>query len=186
MSDLLPIDLGSISYVCNNMRESDRLEIFGLRPHDSPMVLAYEIHSVLANNGRGRVAWHDGKPVAVIGFAEYWPGVWQVIMVGTNEFRYVAMDCIRWFRIQAAELMSLHGGRRLQCDSRVSQYGQGFLQTLGAKPEGTMKRYGKDGSDYIRYVWLAGENDQVLGIRRMHADAETVAVEKSVSMIGAM
>ena len=169
MSELLDIDLGAISYVCCNMRESDALEIYGLRPHESSLVLAYEINSVLTNQGRGRIAWHDGKPVAVIGFAEYWPGVWQVILVGTDQFRHVAMDCIRWLRSNAADLLANHGGRRLQCDARGPS---GFLAHLGAKPEVTMRKYGKDGSDYIRYVWLAGENDQVLGARRLNADAE--------------
>lgn len=175
MSALLDIDLGSISYVCQHMRDSDAREIYGLRPHNSSLVLAYEIHTAICNQGRGKVAWHDGKPAAVIGFAEYWPGVWQVILVGTDAFRDVSVDCLRWIRREAADIMRHHGGRRLQCDSRAGNLeSQSFLFALGAKREAIMRNYGRDGAVYERYVWLAGENDQFLGVnvRRLHADAE--------------
>lgn len=164
MSTLAEMDIQSLSYVCMNLRASDRDEIFGLRPHDSPLVLAYEMHAAMRNSGRGRIAWHDGKPTAVVGFAEFWPGTWQVILAATPDFRHVARDCLRWVRQTATDLIENHGGRRLQCDSHIEhEEAHRFLKALGAIPEGPpMKRYGKTGDAYQRFVWLAGMNDHFI------------------------
>lgn len=164
MSTLTDISQSSCEYIALHLRDCDRMEIFGLRPHDNPLVLAMEMITTFRNTGRARVAWHDGKPAAIVGFAEYRPGVWQVALLGTNDFRNVAIDCLRWIRETASDLIANHGGKRLQCDSHEDHHeAHRFLKALGAIPEGPpMRFYGKCGSAYQRYVWFAGMNDQLI------------------------
>lgn len=164
MSALTDIDLVSLEYICLNMRPIDAVEIFGVRDHDSPIKLAWEAHYLIRAKGRGRIAWHDGRPAALIALTEDRPGVWQIWMFGTAAFKSVAYTCMRWAREQAADLIEHHGGMRLHCESHEDHdEAHRFLRALGAVEEGPpMRHFGKDGKDYQRFVWIAGENDHKL------------------------
>ena len=167
---LTDIDLPSIEYVCLHLRAADAEEIFAIRPHNSPILLAWEAHYLIRNSGRGRVAWWNGRPSAVIALVEERKGVWSVSMFGTDEFKNVAFTCMRWARATLRELVLEHGAQRLHCDSHVNHHeAHRFLRAMGAVEEGPpMQRFGKDGASYQKFVWLAGVNDQVLagpGIR---------------------
>jgi hypothetical protein len=160
---MTPIDVASLEYVCLNMRECDRVEIFALRPHDNPIRLAWEANQFILNHGRGITAWHAGRPAGVAAFTELWPGTWEAWMFGTNDFKHVAISLMRWVRTEANDILTTQKGNRLHCDCRVgNDEAHKMIQALGARPEVTLRNYGKDRSDYVRYVWLPGENDQVL------------------------
>ncbi len=158
------IDLLSIEYICYRMREDDRKEVFAIVPHDNPYRLAWETYHTILNNGRGRVAWYNGKPAAVAAFVENWPGNWQVYMYGTDDFKAAAVPLLRWFRKEANEILTVCKGHRLQCHSQVGHpEADKMIRAMGGIPEGPpLRRFGKDGSDFQTYVWLNGENDAVL------------------------
>lgn len=161
---LTDIDLVSLEYLCLNMREADKVEIFACQEHENPMRLAWEAHYLIRNKGRGRIAWHDGRPAACCAFTESWPGVWQVWMFGTDELKSVAVELLRWSRKEARDILSVCHGIRLQCESRVGHdEAHKMLKAMGAVPEGDpMPAYGKDGAAYQRFVWLKDVNDDVL------------------------
>lgn len=162
---LTEFNLGSFEYICLNMREVDRVEVFGMLHNESPLQLAYEYAHVIRNKGRSRIGWSDrtGKPAAFGALTEDWPGMWSVWMFGTDDFKDCAADLIRWFRREAADILTVCNGRRLQCDSRFDHAeAHKMLKALGAVEEVRLRSYGKDGADYIRFVWFKGENDQVL------------------------
>ncbi|MEW5705129.1 MAG: hypothetical protein AB1781_11185 [Pseudomonadota bacterium] len=161
---LTDIDLVSLEYVCLNMRPIDAVEIYGVRDHDSPIRLAWEAYHMIRNRGRGRIAWHNGRPAAVIALTEDRPGVWQIWMFGTGDFKAVAYACMRWARETVADLIENHGGKRLHCESHEAHTeAHRFLRALGAIAEGPpMRHFGKDGASYQRFVWIAGENDHRL------------------------
>lgn len=160
---LTPIDIGTLEFVCLNLRESDRVEILALRPHDNLVRLAWEANQIIVNQGRGVVAWHQGRPAGVAAFTEMWPGAWEAWMFGTDDFRHVAVELMRWLRKGANEILTVCNGNRLHCDCRVgNDENHKMIMALGAEPEVTLRNYGKDRSDYVRYVWLPGVNDAVL------------------------
>lgn len=160
LTELTYVDL---EYVVLNMRDEDWREIIGLQDHESPLRLACEMNYFIGNHGRGRVSWVDGRPAAVAFFAERWPGVWEVGMFGTNSFKAAAMPLLRWFRQEANEILTVCNGHRLHCDSRADhEEAHRMIRAMGGEEEVTLRRLGKDGSDYIRFVWLNGENDAVL------------------------
>ena len=157
---LTDIDLASIQFITFNMRPEDKEEVFALLPHDCPYQLAWEAFVLFRNKGRSQIAWHQGRPAAVIAITECRKGVWDISMFGTGDFKSVALACMRWARDTIPDLIINHHGRRLQCDSHINhEPAHRFLKALGARPEGVpMKYYGKDGSAFQRFVWLFGEN----------------------------
>jgi hypothetical protein len=162
---LTEITLHSLTYLCLNMREVDRVEIMGMMEHDNPVQLAHEAHWLFGNKGRARIAWYRGRPAAIIGLTEDRKGVWHISMFGTDDFKAVAFECMRWARKTITELLQPpFNGRRLQCDSHIDHHeAHKFLRALGATAEGPpMRHYGKDGSAYQRYVWIAGENYELV------------------------
>ena len=157
---LTEIDLPALEFICLNLRAVDAREIYNVVDHDNPMLLAHQAHYMAVTKGRGVIAWWKGKPAACIAFTEERPTVWLISMFGTDDFRNVAIDCMRWARRTAVEMIAERKGRRLQCDSHIEhEEAHKFLTVLGARREGPpMKHYGKDGSDYIRFVWIAEDN----------------------------
>jgi len=152
-----------IEFICLNMREKDSEEILALRPHDNPVRLAWEAYHHVLNSGRGKVAWVNGRPAAFAAFTEDWPGTWSVWMCGTDDFKAAAIPLLKWFRTEANEILTVCKGHRLQCDSRADyDEAHKMIRAFGGVEESTLRRYGKDGSDYIRFVWFNGENDAVL------------------------
>lgn len=160
---LTDISYFELEFICMGMRESDKSEIFAMRPHDNPLQLAMEAHAVIKNQGRGQISWVKGRPAAVAAFTEDWPGVWSVWMFGTEDFKAAAIPLLRWVRKEANDILKVCAGHRLQCDSAASHHeAHKMIKAMGAIPEFTMRKYGKTGEDFIRFVWLNGENDAVL------------------------
>ena len=108
--------------MCLRLRERDAKEIFNLRPHDNPLRLAHEAAWILPQ-GRGRVAWYQGRPAGVVGMFESWPRMWEMVMFGTDEFPHVAFAMLRWARHELRGLLTEGWGHRLQADSHVDQGG---------------------------------------------------------------
>ena len=151
-----------VSYICSNMRSKDREEIMNLRQHDNEYQLAWEIWYMVANKGRGRVSWVNGRPAVFGSFTEMHNGVWEIGFFGTDDLKKGMVPMMRWLRQEAKSLLSDVGGHRLHCDSRWDyDDAHKLITTLGGKQESVMRNYGKDGSDYIRFVWLP-ENDGFL------------------------
>ena len=158
---LTDIDLLATEFICYNMRESDKREIFAMRPHDNPYLLAWEAYHMVLNNGRGRIAWHNGKPAVFCAFTETWPRRWNCWMFGTEDFRAAAMPAIRWFRNEAREILTVCEAHRLDCDS-IEGHAEAhkMIKALGGVEDGPpMRRYGKNGETFQRFVWFNGENN---------------------------
>jgi hypothetical protein len=152
-----------VLYICTRLRDCDAKEVFGMCQHDNGSRLAYEAHAMIINTGRGRIAWHRGRPAALAAFTESWPGNWEIWMFGTDDFKSVAIPLLRWFRKEANDILTVCKGNRLQCASHIDQTdAHRMIESLGGVLECEMPGWGKDGSTYLRYRWLPGENDAVL------------------------
>ena len=170
LTDITYLDL---EYVVLNMRERDKGEIFALRSHDNPLQLAMEAHSAIRNLGRGQIAWAHGRPCAVLAFTEEWPGMWSIWMFGTDDFKHGAIDLLRWARKEANAILSVCKGHRIQADSRADyEEAHKLIRAAGGRPEFTMRAYGKNGEDYIRFVWLRSEDSAILGPHFVRADKQ--------------
>jgi hypothetical protein len=173
LTEITHIDLEDIAF---RMRESDRVEIFNLKDYDNPYQLAWEAYSVVTRSGRGRIAWWKGRPTAVFAFTAHHANLWDVWMFGTDEFRNVAIDLLRYARREANEILTVCNAKRLQCDAREGHPdAHKMLRAMGGVPESTMRFFGKDGGHYVRYVWINGENDAVLKSGYVRADKDELA-----------
>jgi hypothetical protein len=171
VNQLTDIDYTALEYICLNLRDCDKREIYALRNYDNALQLAMDAHAAIRNFGRGRVSWVDGRPAAVAAFTEEWPGVWYVWMFGTKDFKAAAIPLLRWVRKEANAILSVCDGHRLHCDSIVGHHeAHKMIRAMGGLPEFTDKegnplpsrKLGKGGEDFIRFVWLKGENEAVL------------------------
>jgi hypothetical protein len=161
---LTETDYYAVEYICLHMRKEDREEILGLMPHDSTIQLATEMTHMMRNQGRGRIAWHKGRPAALMAFIELRSGVWEVWMCGTEDFKNVAFELARWCRKEANDILKHCKGHRLQATSRADYHeAHKLIRALGGIPEGPpLRKFGKGGEDYQVFVWFNGENDAVL------------------------
>jgi hypothetical protein len=161
---LTDIDLQSVCFICDHLREQDKREIFATLPHDNTYRLGWEAYHQIRNMGRGRIAWHKGRPVALGAFTEDWPTNWQVIMFGTDEFKAGAFELLKWFRREAADILTTQKANRLYCNSHIDHVeAHKMIMALGAEPEGPpMRGFGKDGSTFQRFVWFPDTNAAVL------------------------
>lgn len=154
---MIPISLTAVEYLCINMRGIDRREIFGLRGHDNPHLLAREV-VIASSYGRAAIAEHKGKPAGIIGACPMWPGVWTVFSFGTDDWPKCAMALSRYGKRVLAPFLLNAGVHRLQCESRIDHVdAHKWLSVMGAKPEGLLRGYGRDGSDYVMFSWRRGD-----------------------------
>lgn len=161
---LAPVDLGSLEFICLHLRDQDKREIYNIRDHDNPIQLAWETHYLLTERGIGAIAWWRGRPAAMIGLVRAWPMVWEAVAYGTDDWRSVAVDLMRWGRGRVRQILQSGEGHRLQAHSHTQNHdAHKFLQALGARQEGPPEPlYGKDGSPYLKFVWLKGEHDHLV------------------------
>ena len=161
---LTDLDYLAVEFICLHMRPQDREEVFGLVGHDDQLRFAMETTGYIRNAGRGRIAWWNGRPAALMAFVELRPGVWEVWSFGTEDFQRVALELMRWCRKEANDILQHCKGHRLQCYSRADYAdAHKLIGAMGGTSEGPpLRRFGKDGSDYQTFVWLNGENDAVL------------------------
>lgn len=135
------------------MRAIDAAEAFNMRGHDDPLVLAREV-VLAASYGKAGIATHKGVPCGIIGVSPMWPGVWSAWSFGTADWPKGAVAMSRFgFRVLKPFILA-RGAHRLQCESRIDHVdAHRWLTAMGAKPEGLLYGYGRDGSTYIMFSW---------------------------------
>jgi hypothetical protein len=54
------------------------------------------------------------------------------------------------------------GAHRLECQSRLDHHqAHSWLRSLGARDEGILRGYGKDGADYVSFAWRKDDVFQI-------------------------
>lgn len=148
-----PISLAAVEYLTLNMRAIDAAEIYSMRGHDNPHLLANEV-VLAASYGKAGIAEHNGRPCGIIGVSPLWPGVWTVWSFGTDDWPKAVLAMSRFGKRILKPFILARGAHRLQCESRIDhQEAHRWLIALGAKAEGRLRGYGRDGSDYIMFSW---------------------------------
>ena len=149
--NLSDITYDSALHVARNMREWDRKEIYATRWNESAEELASDVSAY------GRFGWIAGttEPIAAVGAVPSWPGVWSVFMFATNDFRQIRFSLTSFVRRVIIPSLRDAGAHRAECASHIGhEEAHRWLELLGAHREGEpMREYGKDGSDFVRYVW---------------------------------
>ena len=138
-------------YVCANMRQCDRDEIYAVRNHRDPHILAQE---VMARPEVTWIVWHAGLPAVVLGGIELWRGVWSVHCFGTDDWHKLALPMTRFIKKVMLPLMfDEFGAHRLEADSICThREAHRWMELCGAHKEGTKLGRGRNGEDYHTFV----------------------------------
>jgi RimJ/RimL family protein N-acetyltransferase len=154
-----PITASAVIYLCCNMRPIDAAEIFNNRNHESPDRLADEV-IVAAAFGKAGIAEIKGRPVGIVGVTPIWSGVWSIWSFGTAEWPKGVLSMTRFgVRVLRPYILE-RGAHRLQCESRIDHHdAHRWLKACGARVEGTLRRYGRDGTDYLQFAWTKDDAD---------------------------
>lgn len=137
--------------VAENLRESDRAELFATIFGDDPKTLATR---AVASGGFRWGAYLDGEPVALIGAMPLWPRVWQAWAYGTDDWPKVALTLTRHVRNFMLPALLRSGAHRVQAASLGTHTSaHAWLKKLGARPECRLANYGKNGEDFVNFVW---------------------------------
>ena len=148
-----PISLEALEYICLNMRAADQAEVYGMRGHDDPFILAREV-LITATYGKAAIASHQGRPAGVLGVSPMWPGVWSAWAFGTDDWPRCAVELTRYARNVLKPFILACGAHRMQCHSRFDHLdAHRWLKTLGAKHEATLGGFGRDGAAYHLFAW---------------------------------
>lgn len=142
-----------VRYVVDNMRASDREEIYALRRSEDPRNV---VRDVMAMSSFSWMAWLDDRPQAVFGGGEVRPGVWSMFAFATDEFPRLALGLTRFAKKTVIPTLFCDlDAHRLQCESHESHASaHRWLKALGAEVESVKRNFGKDGSNYLEFVIL--------------------------------
>jgi hypothetical protein len=152
---MLPAEMLAVHWVASRMREVDRREVFAGRL-TSPEALTIDVMTV---PGFVDIAWRDVTPCAVVGGREAWPGVWNVWCWGTDDWFSVKLTVTRHIIRTLIPAIVKSGGWRGQCYSHEDHHeAHAWLKWLGFECEGTMREFGRDGSDFFMFGWRVSRN----------------------------
>lgn len=147
---LQDLNIDTVTFVATHMRAWDRREIFATR-------FDGELEPFIQDVMRaGPVSWvaGDGLPIAAFGCRPLWPGVWSMWFFATDEISKIGLSVTRLIIKGILPMLWDAGAHRLECRSMDGHTeAQEWLETLGARREGTAKAYGRDGEDFHVYVW---------------------------------
>jgi len=144
------LDYNGVYSVAENMRVSDRREIFATRWDSSPETLAAD---AMKSYEFGWLAWLGDAPVCAFGGMPIHPGVWAVWMFATDDFPKVALSVTRFVRKYMKPVLQ-DLSHRVECRSIEGHPdAQKWLEFLGMKQESVIPRYGRNGETFLLYSW---------------------------------
>ena len=161
---MVPVTVEKLKAIISNLRPADREEIFAtLHPFDDELAdddLLAEMTAHAANSaGVGWIAEWDGEPLAAIGLTFMWPGVASAWMFAACHWNPVSFGLTRWSRRNMIPLMKGLGLHRCQCWSLASHdAAHTWLRALGAREEAVAPGFGRDGSTFHLFSWVAGRD----------------------------
>jgi hypothetical protein len=148
------INLIDVMHVVRNMRAEDAREVFANRRGEDPDALAMEIMRTWGP--LGFVFHHAGRPAAIVGATEMWPGVWCAWLLATDDFPHVALGLTKFVKRGMIPYLVENGAHR--CEARsIDGHSQAhrWLRLLGASQEARLRRYGRNGEDFLVFRWDA-------------------------------
>jgi hypothetical protein len=145
-----------VLFVAQNMRASDREEIYATQWTATPEELANNVvHSGAFRWG----AYVDDIPVAMIGAQPRWPGVWTAWAFGTIDWRKVALTLTKHVRRFMVPALLNHGALRVDAFAMAShEESRAWLTRLGATPGNPLDKWGRNGETFVAYSWLREDN----------------------------
>lgn len=153
MIEIVPATLPDYRHVVRNIRAYDRMEIEGAGV-DLSLDLEYSTLLIAASAPLAWSVLERGVPIAAYGVARDTPWVWHAWAFGTDRFVRAVPAITKSHAAIRRQLTEL-GVTRLEVRSHVDHdLSHGWLAgPMEFQREGTLRRYGMDGSDYVLYSY---------------------------------
>jgi hypothetical protein len=148
----VPVTEAGLRYIVTNLRPRDAAEIFALRWDDDREAFARDF---LPLCGAMCSVWErNGVPVSVQGVVCTRPGVWEVFAFGTDLWPSVVLDMTRHATRYIMPALLRVGFHRAECRALASHTdSRKWIEFLGAREETILKGFGRNGEDFVGYVW---------------------------------
>lgn len=96
----------------------------------------------------------DERPAVVVGWSMTRPGVGQVGMFATEEFRKIAAGVNRFITHELMLDINRYNLHRLECFSLGSHVeAHSWLEWLGLSKEAEHESYGRNGEKFVSFAW---------------------------------
>lgn len=150
-----PLSSAHAIFIAERLRPHDRAEVAACWWADDAVSWAQATAQLPSKNHFVALA-ADGVPVAMGGFLEIWPHVVQAWMVATDRIQEIAITLQRHV-LQLHRLAIASGVHRFQANAMVGNHlGMRWLDRLGYESEGTMRRLGRHGEDFLLMARVIG------------------------------
>lgn len=94
------------------------------------------------------------RPTAVVGWSMTRPGVGQVGMFATDDFRKIAAGVNRFITQELMQDINRYNLHRLECFSLGSHSeAHSWLEWLGLQKEAELESYGRNGEKFVSFAW---------------------------------
>ena len=145
-------DFESLQYICRNLREKAKQEAIASGWDGNADTLADLFYRAF-NNDIAAVGGLE-NPIYAGGAIEVYPGAWQMWSVATEDFDKIMLSVTKYVRRIMLPKIVRHGAWRIEARCIGGDVEtQKWMQLLGAKLESTQKGTGKNGEDFLIYVW---------------------------------
>jgi len=127
-----------------------------LRPEESEAKDNLDLYKQFADmhysNGPACSLYYQGKLLFCCGVVLMYPGVGLAWIACDKAIKGFGRECLHYGRMILDEIIEQYKLHRVQAEIKSSvDYFHKFILRLGFEEEGTMRKYGPDGSDYILY-----------------------------------
>ena len=148
----VPVTREGLAHIVENLRPRDAAEIFALRWDDDRLAFVNDYLPLMG--ATCRIWERDGVPVSCQGVVCMRPGVWEVFAFGTNAWASVILSMTRYATRAIMPSLLRVGFHRAECRAlAVHEDSRRWIEYLGADEEGTLKGFGRNGEDFVTYVW---------------------------------
>lgn len=142
--------IAEVLYVVRNLRDQSHREIFQATDSD---IQTFSL-GITGCHGFRWVAYHNGRPAAILGASRLHAGVWSVFGFGTDDWIKVWRSVTRTAKREMFPLVANEGCHRAHCVTLTESVDvHRWLRLLGATEECVMRGYGKGGEDYTMFSW---------------------------------
>lgn len=152
---LVKPNLLDVLVVCRNLREADRREIYATRWTEDVDALAIDVMQTWVGP-ISAVTLYENRPVAVWGIRESWPSVWSAWLIATDEFPKIGLGMTKVAKRRILPHLVELGAKRVEARSIDGhESAHQWLKALGCVQEARLRRYGRNGEDFLVFRWDA-------------------------------
>jgi L-amino acid N-acyltransferase YncA len=152
---MVRVDAGTnaaLEAVAENLRESDVREFLAISPLSTREDLADDLIARYRDRYDTFAAWLDHEPVAFGAMIETGPDTISAGFFATEAFREAAMPVAKFVRYRLFPAYAKIF--RIECVIMEGyEMALRFARTLGFKEAGKLPAFGKDGENFVRFVW---------------------------------